>query len=296
MLPIELKQFLVEKSLKLLRKQWGQLGVWHCDTGSSGFHSDPETAIAYSMYFSKYDPEIGVIAENWMENNPRFVNMSRLSQIKRYQKKVFEFKNSTSKKPSQDVNSFLSAINMKAELNLLLRLRLIFGCNTKSEILFFLLNRTEGNSNQIANGRFQNQKAVYNSLQDLAQAGVLYERRSGNSRMYRIGEELNAFVQNETKRNVNLTFLLYSIMSLLEKILTGDKIDEPDHVLSSLQRHKKSMCASMYSATRINLNNAESNSQLYVDLVSILKDILSRDSQILNMGEGTALPSHLFVN
>lgn len=296
MLPIELKQFLVEKSLKLLRKQWGQLGVWHCDTGKSGFHSDPETVIAYSMYFSIYDSEIGIIAKNWMEQNPRFVNMSRLSQIKRHQKKDLEFKNKTSVNSSQDINSFLSALNMKADYNLLLRLRLIFGCNTKSEILFFLLNHNEGNSNQIAIERFQNQKAVYNSLQDLALADILTERRLGNSRMYKVGDKLKAFVENGSKRTINLTFFLFTITSLLEKILTGDKIDQPDQILSSLQRYRKNITSSLYAATKISIENTESSSQFYVDLVSILKDILSKDSQILKKDGESVAPAQLSVN
>ena len=295
MLPVEFKQFLIEKSLYLLKKQWGQLGVWCFNFGESGFHSDPETAIAYSEYFEKYAPEVGAIANDWLRANSKFANRSRLSQIRRFINK--EVGASIGKNPNfgYQTNSFMSTLDIENHFSRLLRLRLIFGCTTKAEALFFLLNNKEGNSNRIALDRFQNQKAVYNSLQDLSSAGVLLERRSRNMKMYKIDEKMRSFIINERIQKTNLAFLLNSVVIILEKILTEDNIDNVERIFSAIVRNRKGISGSVYSASGIILPATDNGSQLYMNLISIMRQLFDIEYNTTDPGKAQ-LSQQLSIN
>ena len=73
--------------------------------------------------------------------------------------------------------------------NLILKLRALFGTNTRSEIIAYLATHSEGNPTEIAAAVGYSQKAVYNVIVDLHQSGTLSRRVKGRETLYSLRED-----------------------------------------------------------------------------------------------------------
>ena len=73
--------------------------------------------------------------------------------------------------------------------NLILKLRALFGTNTRCEIVAYLATHSDGNPSEIASAIAYSQKAVYNSVTDLYQSGTLSKRIKGRETIYSLNHE-----------------------------------------------------------------------------------------------------------
>ena len=64
----EFKDLLIQNSIDILWDQWTKLGVWISSEKSFVSNSDPESAIAFSEYFTKYEGRLSKISASWSKN------------------------------------------------------------------------------------------------------------------------------------------------------------------------------------------------------------------------------------
>lgn len=74
--------------------------------------------------------------------------------------------------------------------NLILKLRAIFGVNSRCEIVAYLHTHTEANPTEIANATGYSPKGIYNAITDLYRSRTLTRRIKGRESLYSLKEEL----------------------------------------------------------------------------------------------------------
>ncbi|MCK5133642.1 MAG: hypothetical protein KAR40_15995 [Candidatus Sabulitectum sp.] len=123
--------------------------------------------------------------------------------------------------------------------NLIMTLRAVFGVNSRSEVLTYLLTHAEANSRRIALDTYYLPKTIYNALSDMEMSGRLRKRIQGKASLYSLK---NTFWKQEfLQEEVDVMWLDWPlIFSTLERILRVllklepmefDSIDKPAEVI-----------------------------------------------------------------
>jgi len=68
--------------------------------------------------------------------------------------------------------------------NLILKLRALFGLNSRCEIIAYLHLHTEGNPTEIASTAGYSSKTIYNAISEMYQSGTLHRRVKGKETLY----------------------------------------------------------------------------------------------------------------
>ncbi len=261
----EFRESIIRNSLELLHDQWIKLGVSFEAERRFDIFSDPEAAIVFSGYFERYDSDIYRVCRVWPGANCEHLNMARLKRMK---PKGIRFPaslglESTPKSMPYTSSKYIGTIDMEAGENLLPRLRLIFGCTTKAEVLFHLLTSGEANSYQIARKRFLNQKAVHTELDKLSRAGVLRERRNGRERLFRVNQSF-LFLHSDKREELSVAWFLTAIVFILERCLNDELINYRRLVNASFDNNRRTICDYfMNSGVLINEFETESPQDFY---------------------------------
>ena len=73
-------------------------------------------------------------------------------------------------------------------VNLILKLRALFGLNSRCEIILYLLTHKEANPTEIAAVTGYSSKTIYNAISDMYLSGKLNKRVSGKESLYSLGD------------------------------------------------------------------------------------------------------------
>lgn len=248
MLPKEFKYHLIETAKSMLWDQWENLGAWVNSKEKFKFYSDPEATLVFSEYFSRYEKRFRKISEEWQSINRKHLNTIRLNRIvkelyKKYEIALpLEFKAVTT-----NSSKFVRELDVLQSENLLLRSRFLFGCSTKSEVIFSLLTKGSSNSNQIARERFLNQKAVLIELDKLMKAGFLIERRTSRGRMFNISSKFIKMFPKPTLFS-SISWTLFVAVFILEKCLKDEYMNDDYLIFSTFNDFRKSFVYALHTA------------------------------------------------
>ncbi len=82
------------------------------------------------------------------------------------------------------------AVQFKPDLsaNLILKLRALFGLNSRCEIISYLLTHKEANPTEIAAVTGYSSKTIYNAISEMYMSGKLNKRVSGKESLYSLGD------------------------------------------------------------------------------------------------------------
>lgn len=78
--------------------------------------------------------------------------------------------------------------NPDLSANLILKLRALFGLNSRCEIISYLLTHKEANPSEIAAVTGYSSKTIYNAISDMYMSGKLNKRVSGKESLYSLGD------------------------------------------------------------------------------------------------------------
>lgn len=94
--------------------------------------------------------------------------------------------------------------DMSNPSNLMVRMRRYFGTGTKGDVVTYLVTGNSGSSNGIASKTKYNQKSVYDALEELVQAGMVFKRGNGprNALYWADAEAIARSLQLQGKRPV----------------------------------------------------------------------------------------------
>ncbi|MCK4526541.1 hypothetical protein KAW18_04150 [candidate division WOR-3 bacterium] len=222
-----LKEFKEELLYNLLRvhwRHWSALGVASHIGEEDNWIIDLESLIVSTLYTGKFDKRLLSTSIEWLMQNGKWVNYSRLKRIGKYyykankELKVSLFpeslinllgkisKSANREKSLETLNDAQILENLTDEYRnifkqseirgvatapkiqkpclLQLHLRGIFGINARAEILMYFLSSKEGNSNQIAKEIYFDQKIVYRILERWAEAGFVGKEERGKEGIY----------------------------------------------------------------------------------------------------------------
>lgn len=268
MLPKEFKNHLIETSISILWDQWKNLGAWIESGEKFKFYSDPEASVLFSMYFANHEKRFGKIIEEWIAVNRQHLNATRLKRLsKMFLNKYRIFDHVESKMQIPGKPKFVSKLDILLPENLLPRLRFLFGCSTKAEVVFHLLTRGSSNSNQIAKERFLNQKAVLIELNKLSEAGLLIEKRTGRGRSFSISSDF-ARVLPKPLLFSTVPWVLLTATFLLEKCLKDDYLEDEYLVYSAFNDFKKEITFMLFKSLPCEINlNSKTAEKFYSSVV-----------------------------
>ncbi len=68
--------------------------------------------------------------------------------------------------------------------NLIMKLRALFGLNSRCEIIAYLYTHSEANPTEIASYTYYSPKAIYNAITDMEKSGALARRTKGRASLY----------------------------------------------------------------------------------------------------------------
>ena len=216
----EFKDLLIQNSIYILWNQWTKPGVWISSEKSFVSNSDPESAIAFSEYFNKYEGRLSKISASWSKNKD-YINSARLKRIKKdlILPDLSFSENIKAADKKDEYNKIIAKPELENPENILLKLRMLFGPTTKAEIVYYLLFNKESNSNELAKKRYLNQKAVYTELEKLHKGGILLQRKTAREKIYSLKSDFKSlFVVKKEKISV-FWILLFSvfILKIIEK-------------------------------------------------------------------------------
>jgi len=272
MLPKEFKTHLIETSISILWDQWKNLGVWIESGEKFKFYSDPEASVFFSKYFAIHEKRLGKIIEEWIAVNRQHLNVTRLKGIsKMFFNKCgisvpIEFKTQIPGK-----SKFVSTLDVLQPENLLPRLRFLFGCSTKAEVIYHLLTKGSSNSNQIAKERFLNQKAVLIELDKLSRAGFLIEKRTGRERSFSISSDFARVLPKPLFFNT-VPWVLLTAAFLLIKCLKDDYLEDEYLIYSAFNDFKKEITSMLFKSMLCEIQlNSRTAEEFYSSVVDYWK-------------------------
>lgn len=245
----EYRDLLIQNSIDILLDQWTKLGVWISSERSFVSNSDPESAIAFSEFFTKYEGRLSKISETW-SNNKDYINSARLKRIKKdlilSDLSISENIKAADKKEEYD--KIIAKPNLENSENILLKLRMLFGPSTKAEIVYFLLFNEATNSNELAKKRYLNQRAVYTELEKLYKGSILIQRKTAREKIYSLKSDFKSLFVVKKEKLSAFWILLFSvfILKIIEKykefneyILLSKIMDERLKILMILHNSGK---------------------------------------------------------
>jgi len=266
--PKSFKRLIVDNAVGMLWSQWVNLGAWSRAEQRVSCFSDPESAIAFSSYFCKYERRLERISLDWSKVNLQYINHSRLKRIRKAVADHIELPDNVYEvQVATESGKYITEPNAKNMTNLLVRLRLIFGSTTRADVIFHLLTSGSANSNQIATYRFLNQKAVLLELEKLAKAGVLVERRSSRERLFSAQREFARLFEFEIQPISSPWFLLASLL-MLEGCLRDELIDDEYLVFSAFVDQKRKLSDYLQKAGECNLTLSGSTADEFYESVT----------------------------
>jgi len=266
--PKSFKTLIIDSAVGLLWDQWMNLGAWSKTGQSVKAFSDPESAIAFSSYFCKHEKRLEKISLDWSKENLQYINHSRLKRLRKVVTEHVQLPVDISEMHAASTSSkYITEPDAREVSNLLIRLRLIFGSTTRAEVIFHLLTTGSANSNQIANRRFLNQKAVLLELEKLAKAGVLVEKRSARERLFSVQRDFAGLFEFEIQSISASWFLLASLL-ILEECLTDELIEDEYLVLSAFMDQKKRVSEYLQRAGECNLTLSGSTAYEFYESVT----------------------------
>jgi hypothetical protein len=254
--PEKFKNEIITCSTDIIWDQWQKIGVWLNPLKEFEIYTDPEAILLFSNYLKKFEPRLEKISKDWFNANRKYVNLSRLKKMERELIKILKnpeinFKGTDL---SREKSKYILDVDVDLQENLLLKLRLIFGCTTKAEVIFHILTHGESNSNQIAKIRFLNQKATYDELLKLSKANFLNERKIGLERLFDISEKYECFKTN-IKSMFSLSWFLTLSVFLIEIVFKD--LDDEYLIVSSFTDNRKTllMLIQRIGECKININD-----------------------------------------
>jgi len=266
--PKSFKKLIIDNAVGLLWDQWMSLGARSKTDQLAKAFSDPESAIVFSSYFCEHEKRLEKISLDWSKENLQYINHSRLKRLRKVVTDHIQVPVDISEVHAVTTSSkYISEPDAREMLNLLIRLRLIFGSTTRAEIIFHLLTMGSANSNQIANRRFLNQKAVLLELEKLAKAGVLVEKRSARERLFSVERDFAALFEFEILPISPAWFLLASLL-ILEECLIDELIQDEYLVASALMDQKRKLCEYLQRAGECNLTLSGSTAYEFYESVT----------------------------
>jgi len=266
--PKSFKTLIIDNAVGLLWDQWMNLGAWSKTGQSVKAFSDPESAIAFSSYFCKHEKRLEKISLDWSKENLQYINHSRLKRLRKVVTDHVQLPVDISEMHAASTSSkYITEPDAREVSNLLIRLRLIFGSTTRAEVIFHLLTIGSANSNQIANRRFLNQKAVLLELEKLAKAGVLVEKRSARERLFSVQRDFAELFEFEIQ-SISASWFLLASLSILEECLTDELIEDEYLVLSAFMDQKKRVSEYLQRAGECNLTLSGSTAYEFYESVT----------------------------
>jgi len=262
--PKEFKKHLIETAISILWDQWEKLGAWISPEERLKFYSDPEAAIVFSWYFSRYEKRIQKISEEWISANKEHLNTVRLKRMSKELSNEYGITVPTKLKievtGKSKFSKFIRELDVLLPENLLPRLRLLFGCSTKAEVIFHLLTAGNSNSNQIAKERFLNQKAVFIELNKLARAGLLIEKTVGRERIFSISPNFVSVLPKPISSN-SVSWVLLSAAFMVERCLSDDYLDDEYLIFSTFNDFRKTLASMLNKAMECNVSLKQESAQ-----------------------------------
>lgn len=279
MLPKAFREMILETSVAVLWGQWQQLGAGLVSARRVNSYTDPEAALCFSEQFNQEEPRLKKVSSEWLTSNASLVNKARL---KRLQEEVSDNSATWQQMMSSHVDrgsksGYMREPDLSLQENLLLRLRMIFGCTSRAEAIFHLLTDGESNSNQISKARFLNQKAVYLELDRLSKAGILVEKPVGRGRQFSLTDDFSGLF-GPAPRRVSVSWFMLASSFMLNKCYS---VFEDDYIImSELFENKRVIADMLRKAWNCNISlqsiTAESLFQSIVDyFCCISQELLS---------------------
>lgn len=87
-------------------------------------------------------------------------------------------------RPAVEITQDIYNFNPMSQSNLIMTLRVVFGVNSRSEVLAYLLTHTEANSRRVALDTYFLPKTIYNTLLEMEMSGRLRKRIQGRAVLY----------------------------------------------------------------------------------------------------------------
>jgi len=266
--PKSFKRLIVDNAVGMLWSQWVNLGAWSRAEQRVKCFTDPESAIAFSSYFCKYERRLEKISLDWSRVNLQYINHSRLKRLRKAVADHIELPDNVYEvQVATESGKYITEPNAKDMTNLLIRLRLIFGSTTRADVIFHLLTKGSANSNQIATYRFLNQKAVLLELEKLAKAGVLVEKRTARQRLFSVERDFARLFEFEIQPISSPWFLLASLF-MLEGCLRDELIDDEYLVFSAFMDQKRTLSDYLQKAGECSLTLSGSTADEFYENVT----------------------------
>ncbi|MDI9368783.1 MAG: hypothetical protein QM445_10620, partial [Thermotogota bacterium] len=135
--PKSFRKLIVDNAVGMLWSQWVNLGAWSRAEQRVNSFSDPESAIAFSSYFCKYEKRLDKISLDWSKMNFQYINHSRLKRLRKAVTDHVELPDNFYEVQAATTSSkYITEPNAKDMANLLVRLRLLFGSTTRADVIF----------------------------------------------------------------------------------------------------------------------------------------------------------------
>lgn len=212
-----------DQAIELLWSQWARVGVGADITPYHGAVLDPEVMVCASVFLGRFEPRLIGEPIGWTVLNKDRISVSRTRRMckrhfsgdtnaglevtlehlnKATGQKRFEVESRNEKESMQtsDADKGLAvylghlrnsivhqdmslAPDVEATENLRFKIRDLFGVNTRSEIICYMLFHPRSNSNAVARAIELNQAQVYKTMGQMVEAGVMGRPRSGNYKL-----------------------------------------------------------------------------------------------------------------
>jgi hypothetical protein len=91
--------------------------------------------------------------------------------------------------PFKDRKKAVMQFNPELPANMILKLRALFGLNSRCEVIAWLHGHPEGNATEIASATGYSAKTVYNTLLEMHLSGMLGRRTQGRETLYRLEKQ-----------------------------------------------------------------------------------------------------------
>ena len=186
----DFREQLAEALTKLLWRQWSALGVASFVEPQKTLVIDPEALWLATAYLRECDQRLYGVAETWILKHRDLWMRSRYKKLLSYYQETQEKlwgsgksvplssvelrRNSTQIRERQ--REVIRPLPLNDPSLIRLKLRGIFGRETRSEVFLYFLYHREGTSLSIAKEFFLEQKSVYNVAQKWHEAGILEKR------------------------------------------------------------------------------------------------------------------------
>ncbi len=134
--------------------------------------------------------------------------------------------------PTVEITQDIYNFNPISPSNLIMTLRAVFGVNSRSEVLAYLLTNTEANSRRIALDTYFLPKTIYNTLLEMEMSGRLRKRIQGRAALYSLKDTF--WKQEFLREKVDIVWfnwpLIFRILERIWKVLLRLEAMEVDSI------------------------------------------------------------------